>query len=66
MKISLYQDGEEKYTTICTNGNQAIFAGVITGTYDVYAGKDSLNKNTVVDTGLDVEVGVEPFTDDVN
>ena len=37
-----------------------------TGTYDVYAGKDSLNKNTVVDTGLDVEVGVEPFTDDVN
>ena len=60
MKISLYQDGEEKYTTICTNGSQAIFEGVITGTYDVYAGKDSLNKTTVVDTGLDVEVGEEP------
>ena len=66
MKISLYQDGEEKYTTICTNGNQAIFAGVITGTYDVYAGKDSLNKTTVVDTGLDVEVGAEPMSNDVN
>ena len=57
MSVGLYQNGVEKYSTVVTSGNTATFNRVEAGEYDVYAGKNSNDKTTMVDTGQDVQVG---------
>ena len=57
MKVALYQNGVEKYSTIVTSGTMAVFEFVEPGVYDIYAGKNSNEKNTLVDTGKDITVG---------
>ena len=57
MYVALFQNGEEKYSTTIESGTQVTFNLVYEGTYDVYAGKSYLNKNDLVDTGIDVVVG---------
>ena len=57
MYVGLFQDGVEKYSTTIESGSQAIFNDVYDGTYDVYASKSYLNKDSAVDTGIDVVVG---------
>ena len=56
IKVGLYQNGIEKYSTTVTSGTTAIFETVEPGTYDVYAGKNSNDKTIMVDTGEDVTV----------
>ena len=56
MKVGLYQNGVEKYSTVVTTGDTAIFHCVETGIYDIYAGKNSNEKTAMVDTGKDIEV----------
>ena len=56
IKVGLYSNGIEKYSTTVTSGTTAIFETVEPGTYDVYAGKNSNDKTIMVDTGEDVTV----------
>ena len=56
IKVGLYQNGVEKYSTTITSGTTAEFETVEPGTYDVYVGKNSNNKTIMVDTGEDVKV----------
>ncbi len=56
IKVGLYQNGIEKYSTTVTSGITAIFETVEPGTYDVYASKNSNDKTIMVDTGEDVTV----------
>ena len=56
MKVSLYQDGTEKATTTVSSGNEAIFTNVLNGTYDVYAGKHSGEKTTLLDSGVNAVI----------
>ena len=57
IKVALYQNGVEKYSTIVTSGTKAEFEFVEPGVYDIYAGKNSNEKVTLVDTGKDITVG---------
>ncbi len=57
MKVALYQNGVKKYSTIVTSGTMAEFEFVEPGVYDIYAGKNSNEKETLVDTGKNITVG---------
>ena len=57
IKVALYQNGVEKYSTIVISGTKAEFEFVEPGVYDIYAGKNSNEKVTLVDTGKDITVG---------
>ena len=59
MKVTLYNGTTATSFTSTLSGSgvsQATFTGVPNGTYNVYAGKDSANKTTLIDSGVDVTV----------
>ena len=66
IRVDLYQSGASKSNTTVSSGSVASFTGVANGTYDVYAGKSSGAKTTLIDTGLDVTVNNNDPTGTIN
>ena len=66
IKVDLYQSGSSKKSVTVSSGSVANFSGVPNGTYDVYAGKSSGAKTTLIDTGLDVTVNGNDPTGTIN
>ena len=58
IKAALYQNGTEVYSysqgEISQEDGTITWYDVASGTYDIYASKDTNNINTMVDTGEDV------------
>ena len=66
IKVDLYQSGESKASTTVSSGNTATFTVVANGIYDVYAGKHSGAKTTLIDTGLDITINDNNKTGTIN
>ena len=67
MKITLYSGTTAtSYSSTVTSGSSAVFTAVGNGTYNVYAGKDSGNKTTLIDTGVDVVINNNSVTGTIN
>jgi len=58
MNVALYSGTTSKYaySVGAKSGATVVWTGVANGTYNVYAGKDSGNKTSLIDTGLDITV----------
>ena len=57
MKVTLYNGTTAtSYTATVSSGSAATISAVPNGTYNIYAGKDSSNKTTLLDSGVDVTV----------
>lgn len=58
MNVALYSGTTSKYaySVGAKSGTTVVWTGVANGTYNVYAGKDSSNKTSLIDTGLDITV----------
>ena len=57
MKVTLYNGTTEtSYTQTVSSGSSASLSAVPAGTYNVYIGKDSNHKTTMIDSGVDVTV----------
>ena len=57
MKVTLYNGTTAtSYTATVSSGSTATLSAVPNGTYNVYAGKDSSNKTSLIDSGLDITV----------
>ena len=66
IKVDLYQSGSSKKSVTVSSGSVANFSVIPNGTYDVYAGKSSGAKTTLIDTGLDVTVSGNDPTGTIN
>ena len=67
MKVTLYNGATAtSYTTTVSSGNVATLNAVPNGTYNVYAGKDSSNKASLIDSGVDVTINNNNVTGTIN
>jgi len=67
IKVTLYNGTTAtSYTTTVSSGSVASLSAVPNGTYNIYAGKNSGAKTTLVDTGVDVTVNNNSPTATIN
>ena len=66
VKVDLYQNNSSVMSITVSSGSDAIFNAVANGTYDVYAGKNSGEKTTLIDSGLDITVSNNSQTGTLN
>lgn len=67
MQVTLYNGNTAtNYTATVSSDSVATFNAVENGTYNVYAGKDSSNKTTLIDSGVDVTINNNNVTGTIN
>lgn len=67
MQVTLYNGNTAtSYTATLSSGSTATLNGIPNGTYNVYAGKDSSNKTTLIDSGVDVTINNNNVTGTIN
>ena len=64
MNVALYSGTTSKYaySAATASGATVVWKGVAPGTYNIYAGKNSGSKTTLVDTGVDVTIAASTAT----
>ena len=67
MKVTLYNGTTAtSYTATVTSGSVATLNAVPNGTYNIYAGKDSSNKTTLIDSGVDITINNNNVSKTIN
>lgn len=67
MKVTLYNGANStSHTATVSSGSVATLNAVPNGTYNIYAGKDSSNKTTLIDTGVDITINNNNVSKTIN